>query len=119
MSIAAVHASSFYAEVAKSGVVWGIKDDGGFPAPIGSGGRRAMPFWSSESRASLVIQNVPAYEGFKPVPISWSEFSARWIPGLIKDRLLAGINWSGKNASGFDISPVELEKNVEALRNGT
>lgn len=113
MGIAAAHASAFYREVAKSGVVWGIRDSAGFPAPMNADGVRAMPFWSSESRALHTIQNVPAYSGFTPVAIEWSTFCERWVPGLTTDGLLVGINWSGKLASGFDIQPLDLQRNVE------
>ncbi len=119
MSIAAAHAAEFYREVAESAVVWGIKDAQGFPAPIAGEGKRAMPFWSSESRALVVIRGVPAYGGFTPVPIQWQVFCERWVPGLVRDGLLAGVNWSGPAASGFDVSPTELQRNVEALRDGT
>ena len=119
MSIAAAHASAFYREVASSEVVWSIRDLAGFPAPIGSDGARAMPFWSSESRALNIIQSVPAYSDFTPVAIEWSTFCERWIPGLSKDGLLVGLNWSGKSASGFDVHPINLQHNVEAMRKCT
>ena len=116
MSIAALHAAEFYRQVAETGVVWSIKDAGGFPAPLVSEGKRAMPFWSSESRA--LIRGVSAYSGFNPVPIKWQEFCERWVDGLTRDGLLAGLNWSGETAMGFDIEPTDLRCNVEALRNG-
>ncbi len=119
MSIAAAHASEFYREIAKSGLIWGIKDNDGFPAPKGADGARAMPFWSSESRALKIIQNVPAYIGFTPVAIEWSVFCERWIPGLTQDGLLVGINWSGQAASGYDIPPLNVQRNIEALRKCT
>ncbi|CZF79022.1 hypothetical protein GCE9029_01209 [Grimontia celer] len=115
MSISSVHAAAFYREVAASGVVWGIEDTGGFPAPRGSGGSRAMPFWSSQSRALSVVSNVPAYYGFEPVAIEWEVFCERWIPGLSRDGLLVGVNWSGKTAKGFDITPAQVKLNIEAL----
>ena len=118
MTISAAHASEFYREVAESGVVWGIKDSGGFPAPYGSDGSRAMPFWSSELRALKVIQNVSAYNDFEPVAIEWSVFCERWVPGLNHDGLFAGVNWSGSSAKGFDVFPTNSQRNVEALRNG-
>lgn len=118
MSISAAHASNFYREIAESKLVWGIKDAGGFPAPIASDVRRAMPFWSSESRALSVIRNVPAYSGFMPVSIPWLVFCERWVPGLKNDGLLVGVNWSGARASDFDISPEDLQPNVDALCHG-
>ncbi|RQV22935.1 DUF2750 domain-containing protein [Burkholderia cenocepacia] len=117
MSTAASQAHVFYREIAESGVIWSIHDDNGFPAPLTSTGRRAMPFWSSESRALAVIQGIAAYNGFRPAAISWNEFRERWIPGLTRDKMLAGINWSGPRATGFDILPSDLERNVEGLRN--
>jgi hypothetical protein len=119
MSIVTAHAAEFYREVAESSIVWGIKDSGGFPAPVATGGNRAMPFWSSESRALAVIHSVPAYKGFTPVAIEWSVFCHRWVPGLTNDGLLAGVNWSGVRASGFDLEPSDVQRNVEALRHGT
>jgi len=113
MSISSINALAFYKEVRESGVIWGIKDNGGFPAPKNSDGQRAMPFWSSKSKALSIIENVPAYKHFQPVAISWAEFIERWVPGLTQDGMLVGINWSGKNASGYDLEPVELQKNVE------
>ncbi|WP_269621130.1 DUF2750 domain-containing protein [Zhongshania sp. BJYM1] len=119
MGISSAQASNFYQEVAENGVVWGIKDSGGYPAPRGTEGKRAMPFWSSQSRAQTVIENVSAYKGFEPVAISWEVFCERWVPGLSQDGLLAGINWSDERATGFDIQPFELQTNVEAVRNNT
>src|SRR5690554_3112914 len=119
MGISSAQASKFYQEVAEHGVVWGIKDSGGFPAPQGTEGKRAMPFWSSQSRAQAVIENVSAYKGFEPVAIPWAEFSERWVPGLSQDGVLAGVNWCGTHATGFDIQPSELRENVEALRKDT
>ena len=74
-----------------------------------------MPFWSLESRARRVIETVAAYGGFTPVPIEWSVFVQRWVPGLEGDGLLVGINWSGQFAAGFDVEPGKVRESVEAL----
>lgn len=118
MSIVAAHAAEFYREVAESSKVWSIKDSGGFPAPFSTEGKRVMPFWSSESRALAVIRNVPAYKNFTPVSIEWTVFCHRWVPGLTNEGLLAGVNWSGTSASGFDLEPMDVQRNVEALHLG-
>jgi hypothetical protein len=34
------------------------------------------------------------------VKISWPDFRDRWRPGLERDGLLVGINWSGPRAHG-------------------
>jgi hypothetical protein len=114
MSAAAMHAQAFYREVAASRVLWGIRDSEGFPAPAGGDGQRAMPFWSSERRARTVIRAVDAYGAFVPVRIDWESFCSRWLPGLIRDDLRVGVNWSGPRATGYDVDPKDLKANVEA-----
>ncbi|NOV29564.1 DUF2750 domain-containing protein [Methylomonas sp. ZR1] len=117
MSIAAPNAACFYREVAASRVVRAIRDSEGFPTPINGDKKRAMPFWSSESRAMEIIANVEDYRDFRTEPISWDVFAQRWIPGLMKDGILAGLNWSGPNATGYDVEPTDIERNVLAVLN--
>jgi hypothetical protein len=115
-----IQAKTFYKQVAASRVVWTIRDDAGIPVPQSDEDHRVMPFWSSRALAELIVKNVPDYHGFYPIEIAWQDFMDKWLPGLIKDGLLAGINWSGSDASGFDISPAELITNVEkAIRNAS
>lgn len=92
MSVSAAHSSAFFREANKFGEVFTVRDEGGIPAPMTSAGVRAMPFWSRESRAQRVIDNVPAYEGFSPMRVSLAEFRDKWIPGLSDDGLLIGVN---------------------------
>jgi hypothetical protein len=115
MSNVANHAADFYKQVAVTGALWTLRDSGGFPAPANQEGRRAQPFWSSLSRVSLIIQNTLAYKGFEPVEISWQAFKEKWAPGLTKDGVLVGVNWSGINARGYDLAPSQVVANVEAL----
>lgn len=115
MSQAASQAWAFYREVAEKKVVWTIRDEGGFPAPLDSAGERSQPFWSSRSRVERIIKSVPAYSGFAPVEISWEVFCERWVPGLTGDGTKIGVNWSGKRAVGYDLEPAEVKRNVEAF----
>jgi len=115
MSQSASQAWAFYREVAKTRVVWTVRDGGGFPAPMNSSGERAQPFWSSRSRVERIIRSVPAYSGFEPYEVSWQDFVIKWVPDLVKDGLLIGVNWSGKRAVGYDIEPDNLVRNVEAV----
>lgn len=111
-------AKTFYKQVAATRAVWTIRDDAGIPVPENDDGTKAMPFWSSRSLAELIIKNVADYNGFYPMEISWQDFKEKWGPGMTRDGLLAGVNWSGSTASGPDIVPAELIKNVEtAIRN--
>jgi hypothetical protein len=117
VSQSASQAAAFYREVALAGAVWTIRDAGGFPAPKDSEGRRAQPFWSSRSRAEKVVATVAAYSSFSIVEIAWTEFSERWIPGLARDGILVGVNWSGARATGYDVEPAEVLANVTGLSN--
>lgn len=67
-----------------------------------------MPFWSKRSRADRVCSSVPAYEGFEVVAVPLSEWRERWLPGLVRDGLRVGINWSGPLATGYDYKPDEV-----------
>ena len=92
MTISSINADAFYTEVLRHAQVWGIRDKDGFPTSTNASGEVAMPFWSLESRAKRVVENVPAYRGFEPAPIALSAFIERWLPGLEKDGLLCGLN---------------------------
>jgi hypothetical protein len=118
MSQAASQAAAFYREVANNRKVWTIRDAGGYPAPKGASGKRAHPFWSSRSRVETIIKNVPAYAGFTPDEISWGDFCSAWAPGMTKDGLLVGVNWSGKRATGYDLEPGDVVRNVAAAGGG-
>lgn len=104
MSTSAAHAATFFGEIGAHGSVWTIEDDGGIPAPFGSEGKRTMPFWSRESRALRMIADASAYAGFRTREIPRADFESRWLPGLEKDGLLIGLNWSGERATGYDVA---------------
>jgi Protein of unknown function (DUF2750) len=107
VSVSATHADAFYRDVVSARLVWTLRDDNGYPAPLGDGAR-AMPFWSSLARVERVIANVAAYRSFSPVEIELRAFRDRWLPGLERDGLKAGLNWSGERAVGYDIEPQEV-----------
>lgn len=109
MTISAAQADAFYREAAEAGEVWSVTDAGGFPAPHGTDGARAMPFWSKRSRAERVVAAVPAYAGFEVVAIPLDVFRQRWLPGLARDGLLVGLNWSGNRATGYDVETGGVE----------
>ena len=114
MSTSAMQLATFCKEVAQSKTLWAVKDVNGFPAPAGTDGKGAMPFWPSQTRALNLISIASQFAGFEPVPISWEDFCDRWLPGLEQDGLLVGVNWVGATASGSDMHPSELKQNVEA-----
>jgi Protein of unknown function (DUF2750) len=61
---------------------------------------RVQPFWSERWPAERVIVGVAAYEGMQPVEVDLATWRERWLPGMEKDGLLVGLNWSGERATG-------------------
>ncbi|MDQ4114312.1 MAG: DUF2750 domain-containing protein [Actinomycetota bacterium] len=118
MSVAAAQAAAFYAEVAESGPVFAIRDEEGFPAPVNRSGGRSQPFWSKRSRAERIIKNVAVYQDMFVVEVTRDDWLNKWLPGLESDGMLVGINWSGKGAIGYDLSPSDAARNVTALMQG-
>jgi hypothetical protein len=116
VSTSAAQAAAFFKEATTSASVWTVRDVEGFPAPSNGDGRRAMPFWSNASRAERVIDTVPAYLGFKVVPIPVQEWQERWLPGLERDGVLVGLNWSGGRAQGYDLEVVDVVDRLDAQR---
>lgn len=112
MGQSASQAAAFYKDVGKNLKLWTCKDEGGTPAPLTSSGKRAMPFWSSLSRVQKIIKSVPAYSVFEPLELSWKEFVDEWAQDLAQSDLLIGLNWSGKNATGYDLEPQDVIANV-------
>jgi hypothetical protein len=104
---------AFYRDVARTRQVWTVRDAGGYPAPKNSRGVRAQPFWSSRSRAEGIIKSVAAYHGFTPVEVSWEAFRDRWLPDLEREGFEVGVNWSGREASGYDVPPAEVREAIE------
>jgi hypothetical protein len=112
VSVAAKSADAFFREVAEHQCVWAIRDAGGFPTATSSG-KTAMPFWSSRTRAESVIASVPDYAKFEPVELPWDGFRDRWLPGLERDGLRVGLNWSGERALGYDYSPADVLERIQ------
>ena len=114
MSASAAQYAAFYAEALQGGEVWTVRDAKGYPAPETTTGSRAMPFWSKRSRAERIVATAPAYAGFEVVPVPLDAFRDRWLPGLERDGLLVGVNWSGERATGYDVAPTAVQQTLAA-----
>jgi hypothetical protein len=114
MSVSAAHADAFVKEIIEGQSVWAIRDSSGFPTSTNASGETAMPFWSTESRTNRIVGSIAAYRGFMPVRLDLPQFVERWLPGLERDGLLVGLNWSGTHATGYDMSPAELRGRLDA-----
>ena len=93
--------------------MWSISDANGYPAPKTPEGR-ALPLWSSERRAAAIIANVPAFRDFELVPMTWTWVIETLLPDLERSDLRVGVNWTGRKALCYDVTPAELGINVEA-----
>ncbi len=115
MSNAGAQAWAFYREVAKNRLIWTVRDGDDFITSDTSEGTETQPFWSSLSRVKRIIKTVPTFSECEPFEISWDDFCMVWVPRLTKEGKLAGVNWSGKRAVGFDLKPERVKESVEAL----
>lgn len=114
VSTSAAQAAAFYDEALREGSVWTIRDGAGYPAPLNPDGERAQPFWSLRSRAERVVAHVPAYAGFIVEELPLERFRERWLTGLERDGIRVGLNWSGARATGYDLAPGDVERNLAA-----
>lgn len=89
-----------------------LRTRAGFPRRSISDGQRAMPFWSLRSRAERVISTVDAYVDFLPESVPLDVWRNRWLVGLGKNGIRVDINWSGDRATGFDLTPSDVEANL-------
>lgn len=104
----------FYDVVLAAGSVWTVGDDAGVPTAETVDGRPAMPFWSSPSRVARVRRTVPAYGRLQPVQVPLDAWRERWLPGLVRDGLLVGLDWSGQPVTGEGADPADVEAVLEA-----
>ncbi len=98
-----------------SGEVWAIRDKEGFPTSTDDLGRMAMPFWSKRTRAIAVVAKVHDYRNFHAERLPLEAFMRNWLPGLAKDGLWVGVNWSGQQATGYDMDPRDVLSRLSFL----
>lgn len=108
MSLSGAHKAAFRREVEQDGRVFSIRDAQGYPAPADDSGHRSVPFWSRPTRARRVAGQVDAYRDFEVVSIELDDWLDGWLPCLERDGLLAGVNWAGVHATGFDMTPGQV-----------
>ena len=117
MSNAGSQAYKFYEDVSKNRAVWYAERGNGTTLEFDVADNRvSFPLWSSKSRIiRLKKMNPDLLQEFEPKEISWAYFKDELAPILIdKDRLI-GVNLSGKNMSGFDMSVDAVIRQVEGL----
>lgn len=112
MSNAASQASKFYEQAVNDGKVFTVLDADSFLVfPMAEGD--TVPFWSSATRIERVQAAHPKYRAYTIDEIPLGEFLSKVIPLLSEEGIRIGVNWSGKNLTGYDLSPSDLLKNLE------
>jgi len=96
--------------VVESEIVWGLSSDHGFAdCESNESDRTVLVFWSDRGYASRVRQQ--SYPDYEPSEISLFDFLFRWLPGMEKDKLLVGTNWTG-DLVGLEFEPRTLEEEI-------
>ena len=97
--------------------VWYVRDDQGSPAPETSSGARAMPYWSSRTRAQRAADVWG--NGLCPVSVSLETWRKDHLPDLADEGYQVGINWTGPRLVGWDFTVAEVSNRLaHALREG-
>ena len=114
---AGTQANKFYEEVYENKCLWFAENSTGTALEFDlSEERVSFPLWSSESRIlRLKKLNSELLNDFKPRKISWDSFIDILVPILESKKRLVGVNYSGQNLSGFDMSIDQLVRQVEAF----
>lgn len=117
MSQSGSQAAAFFREVARSQIVWLVRDDQGSPTPMTSSGMQAMPYWSSRARAQRAADIWG--QGLRPVLISLAVWRDSDLPDLAAGGYRVGINWTGPRLVGWDFAVTEvLNRLAHVLREG-
>ena len=117
MSTAGSQAYKFYEDVSEKRTVWVAEREDGTALEFDVADKRvSFPLWSSRSRIiRLKKLNPDLLQEFEPREISWTHFKEQLVPILIEKDRLVGVNLSGRNMSGFDMSVDAVVRQVEAL----
>ena len=111
---ASTQAQTFFREVAETGDVWSLGDGKSMFIVLSDSGARVFPLWSSRRRALRIVETAPRFASCKVLQSSWSNFQENWAAILERDGVLVGVNWTGVNASGFEMPVKLLVSQIEA-----
>ncbi|NTS78038.1 DUF2750 domain-containing protein [Catenovulum sp. SM1970] len=105
----------FCLEVAESQHLFTIEDDNGIPTPKNDDNTLSMPFWSTQAQAETFLQTEPGYQNFKLIEVQWLTFVDKWVDGLQKEGVCAGINWQANNQTHVDDKIHDIVDRIHAL----
>ena len=61
-----------------------------------------IPFWSSRARVDTAQQRHEKYRKYEISQLALDRF-LRWLPNMAEEHICIGVNWSGKNLTGYDL----------------
>ena len=117
MSSAGAQANKFYEEVSENKSLWFAEKSDGTSLEFDiRDDKVSFPLWSSRSRIIRLKKLNPDLLGeFSPREISWDSFIEILVPMLNDKERVVGVNLSGKNLSGFDMTVESMIGQVDAF----
>jgi Protein of unknown function (DUF2750) len=76
-------------------------------------GREVVPFWSSRSRIETVQKRHSKYATYRVSEISLGALIGEVLSQFDDEQIHVGVNWSGERLVGYDISAIDLRKNLQ------
>ena len=117
MSSGGPQANKFYQEVSENRLLWFAENEDRIALEFDvKNNKVSFPLWSSKSRIiRLKKLNPDLLNEFYPREITWDDFKKVLVPILNEKERLVGVNLSGKNIAGFDMSVESVINQVEAF----
>jgi len=115
MSSGSSQANKFYEEVSENQRLWFAETENGDALEFDvENDQVSFPLWSSKSRITRLKKLSPELLGeYSPREISWRFFKEVLAPMLIESNRLIGVNLSGQNLTGVDLTVESLIKQIE------
>ena len=117
MSSGSSQANKFYEEVSENQILWFAETENGDALEFDADNDQvSFPLWSSKSRIMRLKKLNPDLLGeYTPKEISWLFFKDVLAPMLIENNRSIGVNFSGQNITGIDLSVKSLINQIEAF----
>ncbi len=88
--------------------MWALKNQDGYAVTDSNDDpeRNVLLFWSDRAYAKRAAD--AEFPDFQPSTIALFDFLFRWLPGMSRQKDLAGTNWTG-DLVGLEIDPMEIQ----------
>ncbi len=103
--------AKFAEQVAVDGRVFSFIEPAGFLV-FKIDGHDVVPVWSSSSRLQRIQKEHPKYRKYEATSMTLAEFLA-WLRELEDQKIRLGVNWAGKQLTGYDVEPHEVRAMIE------